>query len=85
MSKHDSSLSKDQFNLLKQFKKQISNPQPRVEVEAPVVKTPEQEQADELELFRKQMQGVQKIDNGNIAKIEKAGRSGGAAPDHGFQ
>jgi hypothetical protein len=27
MSKHDSSLSKDQFNLLKAFKKQISNPQ----------------------------------------------------------
>ncbi len=74
MSKHDSSLSKDQFNLLKQFKKQISNPQPRVEVEAPAVKTPEQEQADELELFRKQMQGVQKIDDGNIAKIEKAGK-----------
>lgn len=74
MSKHDSSLSKDQFNLLKQFKKQISNPQPRVEVEAPAVKTPEQEQVDELELFRKQMQGVQKIDNSNIAKIEKAGK-----------
>ena len=27
MSKNDSSLSKDQFNLLKAFKKQISNPQ----------------------------------------------------------
>ena len=27
MSKHDSSLSKEQFNLLKAFKKQISNPQ----------------------------------------------------------
>ncbi|NEU33653.1 DNA mismatch repair protein MutS, partial [bacterium LRH843] len=26
MSKHDSSLSKEQFNLLKDFKKQITNP-----------------------------------------------------------
>lgn len=71
MSKHDSSLSKDQFNLLKQFKKQISNPHPRVEPQAPVVKTPEQEQEEELELFRKQMQGIQKLDSGNVAKIDK--------------
>lgn len=70
MSKFDSSLSKDQFNLLKQFKKQISNPNPRVEAPAPVVKTPEQEQEEDLELFRKQMQGV-KIDNGNSIAIEK--------------
>lgn len=71
MSKFDSSLSKDQFNLLKQFKKQISNPNPRVEAPAPVVKTPEQEQEEDLELFRKQMQGVKKIDNGNSIAIEK--------------
>ncbi|HJF28522.1 MAG TPA: Smr/MutS family endonuclease [Acinetobacter lwoffii] len=71
MSKHDSSLSKDQFNLLKQFKKQISNPHPQVAPVTPVEKTPEQAQEDDLELFRKQMQGVQKITQGNIAKIEK--------------
>mgnify|MGYP002732961367 FL=1 len=71
MSKFDSSLSKDQFNLLKQFKKQISNPNPRVEAPAPVVKTPEQEQAEDLELFRKQMQGVQKIDHGNTVILDK--------------
>ena len=29
------------------------------------------ESEDDLELFRKQMQGVQKIDNSNIAKIDK--------------
>ena len=71
MSKFDSSLSKDQFNLLKQFKKQISNPNPRVQAPAPVVKTPEQEQAEDLELFRKQMQGVQKIDHGNTVILDK--------------
>ncbi|MCO8046043.1 Smr/MutS family endonuclease [Acinetobacter bohemicus] len=71
MSKHDSSLSKDQFNLLKQFKKQISNPHTQVAPVTPVEKTPEQAQEDDLELFRKQMQGVQKITQGNIAKIEK--------------
>ncbi|MCO8042980.1 Smr/MutS family endonuclease [Acinetobacter bohemicus] len=71
MSKHDSSLSKDQFNLLKQFKKQISNPHPQVAPVTPVEKTPEQAQEEDLELFRKQMQGVQKITQGNIAKIEK--------------
>ncbi len=72
MSKHDSSLSKEQFNLLKQFKKQISNPHPHVEpAAAPVVKTPEQEQEEDLELFHKQMQGVQKINHSNVAKIDK--------------
>ena len=74
MSKHDSSLSKDQYNLLKDLKKQISHPQPKAEPVAPVVKTAEQEQAEDLDLFRKQMQGVQKIDAGNIAKIEKSAK-----------
>jgi len=72
MSKFDSSLSKDQFNLLKQFKKQISNPNPHVETPQPVIKTAGQEQEDDLELFRKQMQGVQKIDHGNtIAPVQQ--------------
>ena len=71
MSKHDSSLSKEQYNLLKSFKKQISNPhqsaqkkQPEPEVQA---KAPE----DDFELFQKSMQGVQRMNTSNIASIEK--------------
>ena len=71
MSKHDSSLSKDQYNLLKGFKKQISTPSPKAEPVAPAEKTPEQEQQEDLDFFRKQMQGVQKMNAGNIAKVEK--------------
>ncbi|OTG69150.1 DNA mismatch repair protein MutS [Acinetobacter sp. ANC 4470] len=72
MSKHDSSLSKDQFNLLKAFKKQISQPHSsaiakQTEVKAPVV----QEELDDFDLFQKSMQGVQKMDSSNIAPIEK--------------
>ncbi|QIC70797.1 Smr/MutS family protein [Acinetobacter indicus] len=69
MSKHDSSLSKEQFKLLKEFKKQISNPHPRVEPAAPAIKTAEQEQAEDFELFQKEMRGVQKMDHGNIAPV----------------
>ena len=73
MSKHDSSLSKAQYDLLKSFKKQITNPhttaiKKAVEEKAQVQPEPE----DDLELFRKQMQGVQKMDNSNIAKINKS-------------
>ena len=73
MSKHDSSLSKAQYDLLKSFKKQITNPhtaaiKQAVEEKAQVQAEPE----DDLELFRKQMQGVQKMDNSNIAKIDKS-------------
>ncbi|QLB58885.1 DNA mismatch repair protein MutS [Acinetobacter indicus] len=71
MSKHDSSLSKEQFKLLKDFKKQISNPHPRVEPAAPVIKTAEQEQAEDFELFQKEMRGVQKMDHGNIAQVNQ--------------
>lgn len=71
MSKLDTSLSKEQFNLLKQFKKQISNPHTRVEKIEPQVKSVEQEQIDDLELFRKQMQGVQKLKQANVASVEK--------------
>ena len=76
MSKHDSSLSKDQFNLLKAFKKQITNPHSTALTKhvEPKAKTVEQEQEDDLALFQKQMQGVQKMDAGNIAKIDKVGR-----------
>lgn len=68
MSKHDSSLSKEQYNLLNAFKKQISKPAPVPEPIAPIEKTPEQEQQEDLDFFRKQMQGVQKIAASNIAK-----------------
>ncbi len=68
MSKHDSSLSKEQYNLLNAFKKQISKPAPVPEPIAPIEKTPEQEQQEDLDFFRKQMQGVQKIAASNVAK-----------------
>jgi len=71
MSKHDSSLSKEQFKLFKDFKKQISNPHPRVEPAAPAIKTAEQEQAEDFELFQKEMRGVQKMDHGNIAQVNQ--------------
>jgi DNA-nicking Smr family endonuclease len=72
MSKHDSSLSKDQYNLLKSFKKQITNPHSTAIAKQPEPKAqPQQEQEDDFALFQKSMQGVKKIDTSNIAKIEK--------------
>lgn len=72
MSKHDSSLSKGQFDLLKAFKKQITNPHSTAIAKQPEPKTPaQQEQEDDFDLFQKSMQGVKKMDTGNIAKIEK--------------
>ncbi len=72
MSKHDSSLSSDQFNLLKAFKKQISQPttvpQPTAPTVPPVV---EPRPEDDLALFRQQMQGVQPIASANSAKLSK--------------
>ena len=58
MSKHDSSLSKDQYNLLKSFKKQITHPHSSniAKQPAPVQKAAEQEQEDDFALFQKQMQ-----------------------------
>ena len=72
MSKHDSSLSKDQFNLLKAFKKQISNPQSSAiakQVEAKKTQAIAEELED-TELFKKALTGVKPIDNGNIAQIK---------------
>lgn len=72
MSKHDSSLSKAQFDLLNAFKKQITSPhstaiakQPEHKVQ--VKPAPEDDEA----LFKKSMHGVKKMDTSNIAKIEK--------------
>ncbi|RKG34665.1 Smr/MutS family protein [Acinetobacter tianfuensis] len=72
MSKHDSSLSKEQYNLLNVFKKQISKPAPAPEPVAPIEKTPEQEQQEDLNFFRKQMQGVQKMQASNTAQMIKS-------------
>jgi DNA-nicking Smr family endonuclease len=75
MSKPDSSLSKDQFNLLKAFKKQITNPHSSALEKESAQKAPAiavKNEEDEIDLFRKQMQGVQKMDTSNIAKFEKS-------------
>ena len=72
MSKHDSSLSKDQYNLLKSFKKQITHPHSSEIQKRPVQKAQEQPiEEDDLALFQKSMQGVQRLESANIAKIEK--------------
>ncbi|OTG86221.1 DNA mismatch repair protein MutS [Acinetobacter sp. ANC 4558] len=75
MSKSDSSLSKDQFNLLKAFKKQITNPHSSALEQQSKQKsqaTPLENEEDDADLFRKQMQGVQKMETSNIAKFEKS-------------
>ncbi len=72
MSKHDSSLSKAQYDLLKSFKKQIT--QPHTQQVAQVTESKVQEQPaeeDDFTLFSKSMQGVRKMDTSNIAQIEK--------------
>ncbi len=72
MSKHDSSLSKAQYDLLKSFKKQITHPQSTTvtnRTEPNIQEQPTVE--DDLDLFKKSMLGVQKMDTSNIAKIEK--------------
>lgn len=74
MSKHDSSLSKDQFNLLKAFKKQISNPQASaIAKQAEPKKTQAVvEELEDTELFKKALLGVKPIDNQNIADTRVA-------------
>jgi phosphoribosylformylglycinamidine (FGAM) synthase PurS component len=58
MSKHDSSLSKDQFNLLKAFKKQISNPQSNtITKQAESQKATAVEELEDTELFKKHYRG----------------------------
>ena len=72
MSKNDSSLSKDQFNLLKAFKKQISNPQSSNLVKQAEMKKSQsvEEEMEDTELLKKALTGVKPIDNGNIAQIK---------------
>lgn len=72
MSKHDTSLSKAQYDLLKSFKKQINQPHSsEMTKQAEPKATATINVDDDLDLFKKSMQGVQKIDAGNLAKIEK--------------
>lgn len=73
MSNKDSSLSKEQQNLLKQFRKQISHPQ-----SAKITAQPASSQTqaapddiDEASLFKKALQGVKPIDNSNIAQTKQ--------------
>lgn len=75
MSKSDSSFSKSQLDLLKQFKKQISQPQPIKVAAQPEPKKNSNllsEDLDDIDLFKKALQGVKKIDNSNIAKIDSS-------------
>ncbi|AMW79415.1 DNA mismatch repair protein MutS [Acinetobacter sp. TGL-Y2] len=72
MSKHDSSLSKAQYDLLKSFKKQIAQPHSQHVVQATESKVQDQPaEEDDFALFSKSMQGVKKMDTSNIAQIEK--------------
>lgn len=67
MSKSDSSLSKDQYNLLKAFKKQIKTPQTAVKVREPQTEVVDPV-AEDMALFAKEMRGVQQLEPSNVAK-----------------
>ncbi|MCJ8145924.1 Smr/MutS family endonuclease [Acinetobacter sp. A3.8] len=78
MSKHDTSLSKSQLDLLKQFKKQIHNDSDRTDSHAQTKSKAQKNNSadtqtieDESLLFSKAMQGVEKIKDHNIAQTEK--------------
>lgn len=72
MSNTDSSLSKAQQQLLKAFKKQISQPAPAAPVEQVATPVTEASQAEQDEqLFKQALQGVTALTQTNIAKIEK--------------
>ena len=72
MSKHDSSLSKDQFNLLKAFKKQISTPQlnDTAKQAEPNKAQPVADELEDTELLKKALLGVKPIGNQNIANTK---------------
>ena len=75
MSKHDSSLSKGQFDLLNAFKKQLTATSAKnsaIEKQAaPQADTPAAPE-DSAELFRQSVQGVKKMAAGNSAQLEKS-------------
>ncbi|OTG83700.1 Smr/MutS family protein [Acinetobacter sp. ANC 4648] len=76
MSSNDSSFSKEQQNLLKAFKKQITNPHASKVVAQPELKqaqvTAVLEEANDTDLFKQALHGVKAFDNCNIAKVEKS-------------
>ncbi|WP_122899746.1 Smr/MutS family protein [Acinetobacter sp. B51(2017)] len=74
MSNKDSSLSKDQYNLLKAFKKQITNPHTAVKAPEPKVVEVADPVAEDMALFAKEMRGVQKLATSNTAKTRVASK-----------
>lgn len=75
MSKHDTSLSKAQQDLLKQFKKQISIGETAPEnakksTKQPIHNASQTEPEDDSQLFNKALQGVKPIGDGNVAHIK---------------
>ena len=75
MSKSDSTFSKSQLDLLKQFKKQITPPHSSkvaVQPESKNAQVTAPEELDDADLFKTALGGVTKLDNGNIAKIERS-------------
>lgn len=65
MSHKDSALSKEQYSLLKQFKKQINTPV--VEIAPQPIAEPE----DDWALFQKEVKGVTRLKSANTAHIQK--------------
>lgn len=75
MSKSDSTFSKSQLDLLKQFKKQITSPHSSkvaTQPESKNVQVTAPEELNDADLFKTALGGVTKLDNGNIAKIERS-------------
>ena len=82
MSKHDTSLSKSQLDLLKQFKKKIQTGDDRTDIDVSIKSggqksTTQKSSAaeikpieDDSQLFSKAMQGVEKIKPHNLAQTE---------------
>ena len=72
MSNKDSSLSKEQQNLLKQFKKQISSPHLSHAAKQPEPQKAQvvSEEQEDAELFQKALLGVKPINNSNIADVK---------------
>lgn len=74
MSNSDSPFSKSQLDLLKQFKKQITHPHSSkvaAQHEQKNVQEVAPEEISDADLFKTALGGVKKIDNSNIAKIER--------------
>ncbi len=74
MSNSDSPFSKSQLDLLKQFKKQITHPHSSKVASQPKPKKVQKvtpEEISDTDLFKNALGGVTKLDNSNIAKIER--------------